>query len=282
MHGSGRMAHAFLFVGPARVGKTTVALTLLNAVMGEGSVETHPDAVFVRRETDEKTGKEKSAISVEQVREACERFSLTSLSGRKAMFIEEADRMNAAAANALLKTLEEPKGNALIMLRAPSADDVPATIASRCQVVRFHAVPEPAIAEALVRRGLDHEEAAHLAARSHGAPGVAIRLLTDGEYRAQEDVASAAVRDLMAAPIARRLRAAAELMPKDEANKALVALCTLDAWERALRERMLGSVRDAPAALRLTRSLRRLAEARSGILHNASPQLALEHLLISL
>src|SRR3989344_3608250 len=201
----GTLAHAYLFVGQPRVGKRAVALALLNALFSvPGHIGSHPDIVMIRRETDEKTGKEKTAVSVEQVRDACERLSMTSLSGgRKALFIEEADRLNAAAGNALLKTLEEPRGDAIIILRANSVDAVPATIASRCQIVRFHPVPPATIAEAFVKRGVDREEAASLAQASFGAPGAALSLLTDGEYRAQEETAAAAAahaRDLGADP----------------------------------------------------------------------------------
>src|SRR3989344_1447087 len=269
----GTLAHAYLFVGQPRVGKRAVALALLNALFSvPGHIGSHPDIVMIRRETDEKTGKEKTAVSVEQVRDACERLSMTSLSGgRKALFIEEADRLNAAAGNALLKTLEEPRGDAIIILRANSVDAVPATIASRCQIVRFHPVPPATIAEAFVKRGVDREEAASLAQASFGAPGAALSLLTDGEYRAQEETAAAAAAQLFSPPVARRLRAASDLLPKDEANKGAVALRTLETWERILRERMLSSLSRKDA-----RTLRRLRAARMAILHNASPQLALE------
>lgn len=283
MLAAGRLPHASLFVGPAQVGKTAMALMLLKETVAPGwtgPLEAHPELVVLRRETDEKTGKDKAAISVEQVREACARFSQTSFSGgRKGMFVEEADALNAAAANALLKTLEEPRGDAVMILRASSVDDVPATIASRCQVIRFQAVPEVEIASALVRRGVDREEAAALARASHGRPGAALRLLTDGEYRAQEETASEGARRLMREGIAPRLRAAAELLPKDEANKGAVALRTLETWERVLREELLARVGSADAR-RVAKALRRLGEARSAIRHNGSPQLALEHVLL--
>jgi DNA polymerase-3 subunit delta' len=276
----GRLAHAFLFVGPEHVGKTAVAEAFLRRLLGIAPgtpLEAHPDFITLARLSDEKTGKEKTAISVEQVREACERFSMTSFGGgRKALFIEEADRLNAAAGNALLKTLEEPRGDAVIILRAPSAESVPATVASRCQTIRFHAVPRATIADALRRKGLDREEAESLASASFGAPGIALRLVSDGAFRAEEETAIQSARSLLSASIASRLRVAGELLPKDEANKPVMASRTIDAWERLLRERLLASLDRKDAV-----PLRRLAEARQALAHNGNPQLALEHILLS-
>ncbi|NBS41648.1 AAA family ATPase, partial [bacterium] len=129
----GRLAHAYLFIGQEGVGKTAVAMGLI----GSGS-----DFQQVSRREDEKTGKLKVTISVDQIRELRDRLSLTSFSGEtKAAFIEEADRLSDGAANALLKTLEEPRGDTVIILRAETLESVSQTIASRCQVLRFCPVP---------------------------------------------------------------------------------------------------------------------------------------------
>lgn len=265
---NGRLAHAYLFVGPEGVGKSTVARALLAAGCGD-------PAYNVRRSEDEKTGKLKSAISVEQIRELRDRLSLTSFSGeKKTAFIEEADWMNDAAANALLKTLEEPRGDTTIVLRAETLESVPATVASRCQVFRFHAVPEATIAEALVRRGLDREEAAHVARLSSGRPGVATRLVTDGAYRAERETATGAFDAIMSASLPKRLALVADLLPKTENDKATALAKILDAWEEAARAKMLSG------DTRYVRVLDRLREAREASERNVSPQLALEHVVI--
>ena len=100
-----------------------------------------------------------------------------------------------------------------------------------------------------------------------------MRLIGDGAYRAEEDMAIASARELLSAPIAARLRTAGELLPKDEANKAATASRMMDAWERLLRDRMLASLDRKDAV-----PLRRLSEARRAISHNGNPQLALEPL----
>lgn len=262
---NGRLAHAYLFVGPEGVGKTAVARGLL------GTRE-HDTVV---REQDAKTGKLKSAISVEQIRELRDRLSLTSFAGeRKTAFIEEADWMNDAAANALLKTLEEPRGDTTIVLRAETLESVPATVASRCQVLRFHPVAEDVIARALLERGHDREEAARTARLSGGRPGVALRLVTDGAYRAERETATGAFDAVMSASLPRKLALIADLLPKTETDKATALAKILDAWEEAARAKML------TGDTRYVRVLDRLREAREAAERNVSPQLALEHIVI--
>ncbi|OGL94845.1 hypothetical protein A2348_05145 [Candidatus Uhrbacteria bacterium RIFOXYB12_FULL_58_10] len=259
------LAHAYLFVGPDGIGKSAVARRML----------TESDLMVISRPRDEKTGKLKSSISIEQIRELRDRLSLTSLSGeRKTAFVEEADWMSIAAANALLKTLEEPRGDTVIILRAETIESVPATVASRCQVLRFYPVPEATIAEALVGRGFDREEATRVARLSGGRPGVAIRLVTDGAYRAERDTATGAFGTIMSSSLPKRLALVADLLPKAEADKATALAKILDAWEEAAREKMLAG--DA----RYVRVLDRLREAREAAEHNVNPQLALEHVVI--
>lgn len=264
--GQGRLAHAYLFIGQEGVGKTAVALGLI----GAGS-----DFQQVSRLEDEKTGKLKTAISVDQIRELRDRLSLTSFSGEtKAAFIEEADRLSDGAANALLKTLEEPRGDTVIVLRAETLESVSQTIASRCQTLRFCPVPAATIASALVRRGVDKSEAAELAAASRGRPGVALRLLTDRAYRAERDTAAASFETVMASALPKRLGIIAELLPKSEEDKRRSVEKILDVWEEAAREKLLAGDR------RFVAILDRLRESREAVGRNVSPQLALEHIVI--
>ncbi len=323
----GRLPHALLIVGPAGVGRRTLAEALMRAFLrtitqtpppadaasagspppsaslrtglaGGGNLNAHPDFLRLVRQTDAKTGKEKSAIGIEQVRDLRERLGLSSLSGRKAAFIEEADCLSPGAANALLKTLEEPRGNVLIVLRAPQAESVPATIASRCQTIRLHSVPRTALAAALAARGLSRDEAADMAARSGGAPGRALRLMRDGAARTEADVGLASFLSAAEGPLYVRLRAAAALLPRDEANKAAVLDATMEAWERAARDALLGALgcgdlcaqRDARLdafagrvpVVRLASFLRTVSAVRADAAHHVNPQLALEHLVLQL
>lgn len=287
-----RVAHAYLFVGPEGVGKTKTAMNLMQR--GGAQVET------VVRLTDEKTGKLKSDISVNQIRDLCERLALTSFGGEtKCAFIEEADALNANAANAFLKTLEEPRGDTLIILRTSHRESVPATIASRCEVLSFRLVPVAPIAAWLRRRGCDREEADELARLSAGRPGHALSLLQDGAFRAEQEVAGRTLLELVESSLPARFKTIADLLPKDEANKAVLLEQTLDGWERMARDIYLSTLGcrdlvthrsesgriDRIAAhsrpARWAAVLRSIAEVRRESVHHVSPQLGLEHIALS-
>lgn len=224
---------------------------------------------------DEKTGKLKSAISVEQIREMIAQLSLTSFDGqKKTAFIEEADHLSDAAGNALLKTLEEPRGDTLIILRAESVESVPATMASRCQILRFYPVATRTMADALVRRGVDGEEATRLALMSAGRPGVALRFLKDGEYRAEVETAVSVFETVMASSLPKRFGLIAKMLPKEETDKATALSKILDVWERVARDKLLTGDQ------RYVGILDRLRQSRDAMDHNINPQLALEHIIL--
>lgn len=294
----GRLAHAYLFVGPEGVGKTTVATALLSEIF-EGNIEVHPDIVTLSCQVDEKTGKQKTAISVEQIRQLKDRFALSALSGRKAAFIEDADALHGASANALLKTLEEPRGDAILILRARHVESVPATIASRCQIIRFHFVSRSKIVEALESRGFTRRDAESYAALSLGRPGFAIRLAQDSEFRAQWETSISSLLDLIDKSIAQRFGAVNDMLPKEEVNKIVVMAQKLDIWELVLRDLLLHELGQEEFGVykndkrmkelsrkmglnRIKNSLDRISQSRRAIHHNINPQLALEHVLLAL
>ncbi|HBK34282.1 TPA: hypothetical protein DEP34_02490 [Candidatus Uhrbacteria bacterium] len=290
-----RLSHAFLFVGPDHVGKTTIARTLLSSFFekGTGTHGTHPDMIEIVREQDVKTGKYKTVISVEQIRDLREQLSMTALCGGwKTILIEEAHLLHAGAANALLKTLEEPSGKTLFILCASTIASVPATIASRCQILRFHSVPKEEIIAALRKRGLDLEEAQQLAILSGGAPGRAIRLVEDSAFRAQIETAFASTMRLFDADLSDRLRLVQELLPKDELKRQDMLDHLLHTWETVLRDMLLVQLGCSPrmegtknSAFKKDRGywqrvLEAIVEMRQQTLSSLNPLLALEHILL--
>ena len=239
-----RLTHAFLFIGPSSVGKTTVAKALLREVMGKGVVlDAHPDVVVLERLEDEKTGKKKTALSVKQIRALRERLSMSAIDGGwKVVLIEEAELLTTAAANALLKTLEEPSGKTMIILCAPAVSSVPQTIASRCQLLRFHLVSREVITQSLVERGLTKTQAKQFATLSAGRPGRSLRLIQDGGFRAQMETAVSATLELFHAPKAKRLSLIKSLLPKEEINNQQVFLEQINTWEQVVRDQLLQTV----------------------------------------
>lgn len=288
------LPHALLFVGPAHVGKTTFAYVLIREVLGaKGSLASQADYLELKVESDEKTGKRKSNISVRQVREVVSRLSMTSMGGGyKVVFIEEAHRLSMGGVNALLKTLEEPRGKMLFILRAPSIESVASTIASRCQTIRFSIVPREEIIEGLSRSGMSKSDAKEAAGHAMGHPGLAMRFIKDSDYRARVETSVAKAEEFFTANITRRLAMVTELIPKGEGDAPVELKRIVDEWQSACRDALLdrlgceslvareGSLARL-SAQELLASLERLSQVRGAISHNINPHLALEHVALS-
>jgi DNA polymerase III subunit delta' len=173
-------SHAYLFHGPAGTGKRAVARAFAAALLADGarSPETvaervardsHPDLTWVTPSG----AAEMLVVDIEQpVVAAAARTPFES--ARRVFVIESADAMNDQAANRMLKTLEEPPRFTHLLLLADRREDVLATIASRCQPVRFDPLPWGRIAEGL--EGVEGDRAAACARLACGDAGLARRL----------------------------------------------------------------------------------------------------------
>jgi DNA polymerase-3 subunit delta' len=227
----GAPSHAYLFHGPAGAGKRTVARAFAAALLADGARApstvaervargTHPDLTWAAPSG---AGEMLVADIEGPVVAAAARTPFESR--RRVFVIEDAHAMNDQAANRLLKTLEEPPPFAHLILLAPSARDVLATIASRCQAVRFDPLPEARIEERL------REEAARCAGGADDVAGSAPR----GEAPAGSAAAPGGEREAL------RLAACARLALGDARRARELA------GERgaALRERAEGFVRAA-------------------------------------
>jgi len=154
---AGTLGHAWLISGPEGVGKLNLALALARRLLDGDAAHTpldadaalaalaarhepmdrHPDLHWLHPE------EERQTISVDQVRDVVEAFTLTALRGvAKVVLIEPAEAMTTAAANALLKTLEEPAPGGYLLLSSHQPGRLPATVRSRCQHILLRA-PDP-------------------------------------------------------------------------------------------------------------------------------------------
>jgi DNA polymerase-3 subunit delta' len=190
--------HAWLFTGPPGSGRSVAAGAFAAALEcpddGCGTCNScrtvragsHGDVTVVSPSG--------LSIPVEQAREIVRRVSSMPTSGRwQIVVIEDADRLTEAAANALLKAIEEPSPRGVFLLCAPAPDDVPITIVSRCRSVALRAPSAADVAEMLVRRdGVAEPMALFAAQAAQGHEGRARRLATDESAR----IARAAVLDV--------------------------------------------------------------------------------------
>lgn len=199
-HADGHLGHALLLVAPPDMGGPALAQALAQrllcaeAAAGEPACGrcracaavaggSHPDLHRVGLEVNERTDKLRSEITIEQIRRLCAWLALTTQQGgAQVALIERADLLNRSAANALLKTLEDPAANRFLLLSSSRPQALPATIRSRCQqiVVRL---PAPASALTWLRAQGHAEDIARSALlATRGNPGGAAAWLADGRF----------------------------------------------------------------------------------------------------
>ena len=132
-----RVAHAYAFIGPAGAGRMTTALAFAEELLGSPA-RLHPDLHVIAPTPPETNPRGARAIRIGAVRELERLASLRPAMARRKVFIlDEAERMTDDTPQAFLKTLEEPPAATVIILILPRARAVPATLLSRCQIVRF-------------------------------------------------------------------------------------------------------------------------------------------------
>lgn len=182
-----RLSHAFLFKGPMGVGKKTFAKTFaasLNCHRPEGQepcglcpsclkfhANSHPDFLMIEPEG--------AAIKINQVRELKKALAFPPFEAKlRVALLCDIHTMRREAANSLLKTLEEPPDQTMLILTADEAGGILPTILSRCQTVPFFPLPQEAVAKILAQEAnLEPENAATLAAMAEGSLGRARLLL---------------------------------------------------------------------------------------------------------
>lgn len=198
--------HALLFEGPQGVGKATVAFHLANHILSPHSAEaaegslpepernssifrqiaggTHPGVLHITRPRDPKSSQFRTAITIDEIRRVTHLLTRTSHDGGwRIVIIDPAEDMNRNAANALLKTLEEPPARALFVLVSHAPGRLLPTIRSRCQAVRFHPLDDGALETAVTRLGLVERDAPilpQLVSRAEGSVRQAALLTLHG------------------------------------------------------------------------------------------------------
>ena len=175
---SGRLPHALFLHGNQGLGKADFAVSLANALLCKqpaddkqacGSCQscqllaanTHPDLHYLRPVAAEKSTSKKPALSIriDDVRALCDKLNQTSqYSGYRVAIIEQADQLTLSAANSLLKTLEEPGKDVLMILTSARSHRLPVTIRSRCQLLRF-TIPDETQALSWLRDNRQDNEA---------------------------------------------------------------------------------------------------------------------------
>ncbi|MDD2366324.1 MAG: DNA polymerase III subunit delta' [Desulfuromonadaceae bacterium] len=300
---NGKTAHSYIFEGISGSGRKKTALSLIQALFckvipddscgvcpscRKVSGGNHPDIHIVSPLPD------KRDISVDQLRDLQHDLSLRPYEApRKTCIIDPAERMNPSSANSLLKTLEEPPGNALIILITENSGTLLTTVRSRCQLIRFAPLSVENLTELLMKNGMSHDAAALVAPMCGGSLQKAVELNNEALIAHREDVLNR-VSHLNINQISTVFNTTEELSGNREVTLELLDLL-LSLYRDAVhigagnREIVNQSVRSAIESIAAKNSFRRnlellerIYETRRDVQRNANTKLALDNLFMAM
>jgi len=273
------LSHAYCFVGLEHLGKRKVAEYLASKILEVDNKKLYQnfDFVFVNQEIDEKTEKTKRDITVKQIRELREQLSKRSYGGGfKVAIIDNAEKMNSEAANALLKTLEEPADRTIIFLLTKDEKQLPETIISRCQLINFFPV-HPRDIKTNLAEFYDEELVEEVANLSGGLPGLAINWLKNKEMLADYKKEIQRFHSLFGEPFYKKLAIVEDLFSDktDHIAARQHLLEVLDIWQSDLMKENLEATKNV--------SLQdQIFTTKDLLLKNVHPRLLIENILLNI
>lgn len=304
---SGRMPHALLLAGPTQIGKRTLALATAAALICQADDKpcghcracrliargVHPDVRVIAADDSERS--RDGVLKIEQIRELQRQAALAPVEAPVKVFVlRELERANPAAANALLKTLEEPPSYVVLLVTSARPHALLPTILSRCQALMLRSLTQPQIAEALRSHWSAAFDQAELLARlAEGRLGWAVERLTDQTAWDERSRRLADAATLSGQSIARRFAYADELSRSTAAVQPTLALWT--GWWRdvlLIQQNNRSHIRNTDHAEQLAHAahtlppaqvqqfVRRLHAAPIQINQNVNTRLLLETLML--
>jgi len=282
----GTLHHAYALAGPQHVGKTTLAKHIIAQILNT-SVERlpiHPD--FLQVERIDEDGKLKRDITVEHIAQVTSKVMMTPLASKQnIILIEDADKMNPYAANALLKTLEEPATPTIFFLLTPSLETLLPTIKSRVHSIELARVPLDLLESECKQFFPDQQNLTEMIEYSHGLPGLILEWKENSELF--EDYKKEVERffALFHKPLYEKIALVEPLFGDKKAHiegrQELVQ--TLHIWEHCVQTLITGS-RTFPqvAPGTLVPIYDTIVRTISGLGQNIHPRLLVENILLTL
>lgn len=244
-----RFSHAYLFSGPAQIGKKKVAFEFIKLLNCQSSglkpcsncrackdieKRLHPDFILVEPKNRE--------IQIGEIRELRARLSLSSFSSRfKTVIVDRAHLLNKEAQSALLKILEEPRGETIFILISEFPQMLLPTIISRTEIIKFHPVENSVLECYLKSRGISETLAPELISLSFNKPGRLMDFLNNPSKRNFEQKVVKEISQLVNSDFAFRFQYA-----KNLSQDSQLLFETLDIWLRHFRDILFSKINSAP------------------------------------
>jgi len=260
---SGKIPHALLFSGEAQLGKKTIALHFISQLFKENPLF-HPDFILITPI--------KKQIQIDQIRELSWRLSLKPMKAPlKAAIIDKAHSMTKEAQNCFLKTLEEPKGNTLLILITEHPNFLLPTIISRCEMIKFYPVGKEEIRKFLKEKETPKEETEKIVEFSLGRPGLVVNFLENPEKLEEREIKIKELTKICNSPLFSRFQYAKELSANENLKE------TLDVWLIYFRNALI-SQKNVAKIKNILQALQRVIFLMSTT--NINQRLALEILML--
>ena len=290
---SGHLGHAYIFSGESGLGKKYFAKELAKTIHCQESpvgqycgvcrsclkmidnFSNYPDICLVQSS---------GSLGIDSVKRVQKFFSLTpSISRYKIAILDSLDNITREAANALLKTLEEPSGLSVLFLISSFGSRIPATIVSRCQIIKFGTVKDVDLKSMIDRDNINNSD--QLISLANGKPGLLRRMLSDKRIMKDVEMDRNILMQLPKTPLQKRL-----VIAKDLGNDKNHTLSSLDSWIEVMRSIIYNRVRKSSDSgeyneyplKSLSDFLRSLIMAREDVHNNISPVLTLENLFLKI
>jgi DNA polymerase-3 subunit delta' len=308
-----RLSHAYLFSGKEGIGKRTIAEVFAKALNCEFRQSFKQEVMISADDFDScdrcssciKANRHRHSdivsikadgqfIKIKEIREIQEQMTFAPIEGGKRIFIvPDADKMNHISANALLKTLEEPSRSNILILITSSPQELPVTIVSRCQTVRFNPLTNDVVASFLKRQlSMDDEKSLFIASSAGGSIGKALAISEDSYLTIRDEILRIMLMDREKEPLKFLERVSSLGRYKDDLADTLNIL--LSGYRDALVYRetedekrlvnqqcadMIKSVACKVSVREILQNIRTITWAMQAIDRNANKQLTLEAML---